>query len=86
MKNMLLFGLDVIFSFYGAFWAGLLFFTALPQISGFWRWLWVFSVIAILLFPLIRKIVEVLSKMSLEDFKYAFKQNYKTRAKKRWEY
>ncbi len=86
MQNRLLFGLDCIFAFYGGFWAGLLILSALPLNYNFWQWLWAFSIIAIFLFPLIRKIVEVLSEMSWEDFKYAFKQNYKNRAKKRWEY
>ncbi len=86
MKNWLLFGLDCVFIFYGCFWAGVLFLAALPENYDFWQWLWVFSVIAILLFPLIRKVVEILSKMTWKDFKYSFNQNYKNRAKKRWEY
>ena len=82
MKNNLLFGLDCVFVFYGSFWAGLLIFAALPENLDFW----VFSVIAIFLFPLIRIIVKILSEMNWKDFKYSFKQNYKNRAKKRWEY
>ena len=60
MKNRLLFGLDLFFCFYGSFWAGLLFFVALPENYNFWQWLWVFSVISIFLFPLIRIIVKTL--------------------------
>ena len=86
MQNRLLFGLDCFFGFFGGFWAGLLFLAALPSNYNFWQWLLVFSVIAIFLFPLIRKTVEILSEMNWEDFKYTFKQNYKNRAKKRWEY
>lgn len=86
MKNRLLFVLDVAFVFYGCFWAGVLFLAALPENYDFEQWLLLFSVIAVLLFPLIRKVVEVLSEMNWKDFKYAFKENYKNRAKKRWEY
>ena len=86
MKNNFLFGLDCVFIFYGSFWAGLLFLVALPENYGFWQWLWVFSVIAIFLFPLIRKVVEVFTEMTWKDFKYAFKEKYEDREKKRWEY
>ncbi len=86
MKNRLLFGLDCVFSFFGSFWAGVLFLAALSENYGFEQWLLLFSVIPIFLYPLIRKVVEFLSEMNWKDFKYAFKQNYKNRAKKRWEY
>ena len=59
MKNRRLFVLDLFFCFYGGFWAGALFLAALPKNYNFEQWLLLFSVIAILLFPLIRKVVEI---------------------------
>ena len=86
MKNNLLFGLDLVFTSFGTFWALLVLLRFDFSGYGLFDWLVLFSLIAIFLFPLIRKTVEVLSEMSWEDFKYSFKQNYKNRTKKRWEY
>ncbi len=86
MNKKVLFGLDSIFTCLGTFWACLVLFRLDFSAYLVFDWLVLISLIAVFFFPLIRKIVEVLSEMNWEDLKYAFKQNYKNRAKKRWEY
>lgn len=86
MSEKVLFCLDAIFVFFGGFWAGLVFFRALPLEYGIVDWVLIFSVIAIFLYPLIRKIVEFLVETNWEDFKYFFKGRYEDRGKKRWDY
>ncbi len=86
MKNNLLFGLDWIFTCFGVFWAGIVIYASFLNEFNFELWISSFWVIAIFLFPLIRIIVKFLSEMNWKDFEYSFKKNYKSRAKKRWEY
>ena len=87
MSNKFLFALDGVFAAYGIFWAMLLFFTALPENYDFWQWLLTFSVMAILLYPLIRKAVEFLFEDDWKGFLQIFEGDWKKeRVKKRWEY
>ena len=86
MKKNSLFFLDSIFVFYGAFWAGLVFFRALSLEFNFIEWFLVFSVMAVLFYPLIRKAVETLLEIDWKKFKPGFEKDYRNRAKNRWEY
>ncbi len=86
MNKSVLFGLDSIFVFLGTFWACLVIFRLDFSEYMVFDWLVLISLIGVFFFPLIRKLVEVFTEMTLEDIKYAFKEKYKDRAKKRWEY
>lgn len=87
MTEKVLFALDGAFGIYGIFWAGLVFVAALPLNYNLEQWLLVFSIIAILLYPLIRKAVKVLLVFDLKKLKQSFEKDWtKDRAKKRWEY
>ncbi|KKM77285.1 hypothetical protein LCGC14_1371620 [marine sediment metagenome] len=86
MSKKILLGLDIIFAGYGAFWAGLLFITALSDNLTFWFWIGIFSIMALFLYPLIRKLVEVFFERFGIEWK-GFESDWKTeRVKKRWEY
>ena len=86
MTNKILLGLDLFFVFFGSFWAGLLFLSALSENYGFWQWITLFCVMLLFLYPLIRTAVEVFfEKFGIEWTGFGSDWK-KERVKKRWEY
>ncbi len=82
MTNKILFGLDAIVCFFGVFWAGIILFRF--NFSGFVLvdWLVLFSLIVVLLYPLIRTAVEVFFENFGIEWK-GFGSDWKKEAKKK---
>ena len=86
MSEKFLLVFDSVFAFFGAFWAGVCFFRALSLGLDFVEWLLLFGIMALLLYPLIRKAVEVFFK-NFEVEWTGFRKDWKKDIeKKRWEY
>ncbi len=87
MGNKILLVLDSVFAFFGAFWAGVVFFRALSLNFVFVEWVLLFGVMLVFLYPLIRKAVEVFTELGWEGIKESFEDYWKEkRVKKRWDY
>lgn len=76
MNSKVLLVFDILFAFFGVFWAGLVFFRSLSLGFDFFEWVLVFLIMATLCYSLIRKAIELI----LKKFEY----NYKNIAKNRW--